>query len=938
MFKTSYSFRFAFGLPSAVVPIVKNLGYKVAPIADFGSTFGWFKWNKACQENEIKPVFGVTINVTDNLHAKKPVTDAWTFLAIDDIRHVNELVRLSTGQYRYTPLLTYDQAMNAEGVIKIVGHRARLELLEKRDDLFIGLTPALSKGYMRGLEGHKFVHWQNNIYPTAQDELDAEVVIGRNFSMHTYPQHILTVTEWEELMTERGFAPEMIEESKVNFDKIMDQCNATIKKGDLIRIKTEKTLEEMCRDGAKEIGIDLSDPVYEQRLQTELKVIREKNFEDYFFFVSDFMKEISKMQLVGPARGSSAGSLVCYLLGITQIDPVKYGLLFFRFLDIGRTDWPDIDLDFSNKDQAIQLLFEKYGEEHVSKLGATANWQTQNTVNELSKTLGINKFEIQAVVDSLPKYAANDARQETALARSFEVMDNGKRLIEKYPEFKVAARMIGLPSHAGIHASGVLVTSDPLSEYVAVDTRPDKMVAMIDLHEAESIGLIKLDVLGVKTLEILENAMTIAGLHRDHLKTIDLNDQKVFDTMNQHKYLGVFQFDGKALSQLAATTEITEFEDFSVLSALSRPGASDGAESWIRRKHGTETPEYYHPLIEPFLKDTFGVLVYQEQTMLIAHDLAGMDWGLVSKLRKAIGKSMGEEAMRPFAEPFISGLVKAGVDEPIAQKLWTDILRSGSYQFNASHSISYGLVSYWTAWMKTYYPVEFAAATLSLEGDAEKQLEILRELGKEGITYKPIDPDHSTDKWRVVNGNLVGPLTLIEGIGPKMVQQVLSARARNEPLPDRAQKLLANPKTKIDSLYPIKEAIDKLDFAAHNIKSIPQTVEQITPDGYWQDGVVMIGVINSCQIKSENDEKRIQDRIARGQEGYINGQANYVDVRLLDDTGEIFAKIGRKEYEELWPKLDGQFEEGKTLLLVSGTVTPEIKMILVKRLKVLENI
>lgn len=938
MFKTSYSFKSAFGMPQDVVPVIKNSGYSAAPIVDSGSTFGWLKWNEACKKNDIKPIFGVTLNVTDNIKAKKPIVDSWSFLAIDDIKHINELVRLATSQYRYTPLLTYEQALEAVGVVKIVGHKSNTDYLKNVDNLFIGLTPAISKGYFKKLSDFNFIQWQNNLYAKETDEFDAEVAIGRSFSLHTYPQHILSTHEWNDIMEGRDFTPSLLNEASNNLEKVLLVCNAKIKKGDLIRIKTEKTLEELCIEGANEVGIDLSDPVYAERLHTELKVIKEKNFEDYFFFVSDFMREVSKQQLVGPARGSSAGSLVCFLLGITQVDPIKYGLLFFRFLDIGRTDWPDIDLDFSNRDAAIEILFKKYGHDRVAKLGTTGNWQTQNTVNELSKSLAVNKYEIQSIVDSLPTYAANDIRKETALAKSFDLMDNGKRFIEKYPEFRVAGRMIGSPSHAAIHASGILVTSDPISEYVAVDTRPEKFVAMIDLHEAESIGLIKLDVLGVDSLAVLERAIEFAGLSRDVLKTIDLNDHKVFDTMNKKKYNGIFQFNAKDLSQLAKTTEFTEFEDFSVLSALCRPGASDGAQSFIRRKKGEEAPEYYHPLIEPFLKDTFGVLVYQEQTMLIAHDLAGMDWGLVSKLRKAIGKSMGEEGMRPFAEPFIAGLIKAGVDEDIAKRLWDDILRSGSYQFNASHSISYGLVSYWTAWMKTYYPVEFAAATLTLENDSEKQLKILRELDKEGVSYIPVDSENSTDEWRVVNGKLIGPLTLVEGLGPKMVQQILSARARNEPISERAQKLLTNPKTKIDSLYPVKEAIDKLDFVEHNITFKPKEIMDINPDGFWQDGVGTIGIINSCQIKSENDERRIQDRLNRGQKGLVEGQTNYVDIRLMDDTGEIFAKVGRKEFEDLWPKLEGQIEDGKTLLGVYGTVPPEIKMLLVKRLKVLGSL
>ncbi len=938
MFKTHNSFRVAFGSPEAIVPIVKAQGYPKAPIADISSTFGFVKWEEACKANDIKPVFGVSLFVTDNIAAKKPRTDLWTFYAIDDIKAVNDLVKIATEQFRYNPLLTYEQALNAKGVIKITGHRSLFEFMKPAEDLYVSISPATSKGYIKQFdpELYNFVQWQENRYPLPEDELTWEVAAGRNSSLQTYPQHILTGPEWHKYVSKLELSPERLEAATGALQSILERCNASLKQADLLRPKVDKTLRQMCVEGAPLIGVDLSDPVYAERLETELKVIEEKKFEDYFFVVADVIQWAKANQMVGPGRGSSAGSLVCYLLGITQVDPIKYNLLFFRFLDPGRSDWPDIDFDLSDRDAAIDYLVNKYGTDHVAKLGTMGGWQTKNTTNEVSKALGINKYEVQAVIDLLPKYAANDKRNETALAKSFEVMDAGKAFIEKYPEFSVATRMIGMPSNAATHASGVILTNEPIRNYVAVDSRTN--TTMCDLHEAEKLGMIKVDVLGLKTLTILDQTLKIAGLPRNHFEKIELEDQKVFDVLNDGKFLGIFQFDGDALRKLTRTLKVDCFSDLSILSALGRPGASVGADAWVRRKMGEEDVSYPHPALEPYLKDTLGVLVYQETVMQIAHYVADMDWGKVSKLRKAIGKSMGAEAMAEYGEPFITGLVNKGVEQSVAQSFWNDILAFGSYSFNLSHTIAYGLISYWTAYCKAYYPVEFAAATLTLEGDHEKMLELLRELDREGVSYKAIDPENSTDKWRVVNGNLIGPLTLIDGIGPKMVQQILSARARNEPLPDRAQKLLSDPKTKIDSLYPIKSAIDKIDLLAQNIQSKPQTVFDITPDGYWQDNVVFIGVVRSCSVKSENDPKRIEDRISRGQQGYINGEDRYVDLRLADDTGEIFCKIGRKEFAELSPKVVDVVEDDKTIVCVSGTVTPEIKMILVKRLKVIGSL
>lgn len=936
-FKTSYSFRQAVGLPKDIVPVIKNIGYKSAPIADISSTFGLFEWKDECKKAELKPVYGVSLFVSDNIHAKKPKTDLWTFYAIDEIKYINELVRLATSQFRYTPLLTYDQALEAKGVIKISGYRTQIEFMKPVENLFVPVGPGMPLGLLKKFgEEYNYIQYQSNVYPTKDDEYWAETAGGRNFSNQTYPQYIMNDEEWEESIWALHLSEDKIKEAKRNWQKVLSSCNAELKKADLLRPPHEKTLSEMCEDGAKKLGIDLDDPIYRERIETELKVISDKNFDDYFFIVADLMQWAQKNQMVGPGRGSSAGSLVCYLLGITQVDPIPYGLLFFRFLDPGRSDWPDIDGDFSDRDAAIDYLVAKYGISKVAKLGTTGNWQTQNASNEAVKSLGINKFEIQAVIDGLPKYAANDARNETALGKAFEVMDNGKKFIEKHPYFSVVTKMIGTPSNAGVHASGVLLLNDEIDNYVGVDSRTNS--AMLNMHQAEQYGMIKLDVLGLKTLTILNSALEIAGLPRDHLTKIRLDDQKVFDVLNDGKFLGIFQFDGDALRRLTRTLYVDTFDDLAILSALSRPGAAVGAESWVNRKKGEEEVVYPHPVLEPYLKETFGTLVFQEQVMRIANEVCGMDWGVVSKLRKAIGKSMGEEGMRPFSEPFINGLIEKGVSENVAKRFWSDIIAFGSYSFNKSHTVAYGLVSYWTCYMKAYYPVEFAAATLTLEGDHEKMLELLRELDKEGVKYTPIDAEYSIDKWRVVNGRLIGPLTLIEGVGPKLVQQILSGRARDEELSDRAKKLLANPKTKIDELFPIKAAIEKLDLEAHNILTTPKTVEEIVPDGNWQDDVLLIGVVRSCIVKSENEEKRIQDRISRGQTGFIKGQDKYVDLRVATDDGEIFCKIGRNEFLELAKSVVDKVEDDKTLICVKGTVTPEIKMILVKRLKVLGNI
>lgn len=940
-FKTNYSFRQATGSPESVVEKLQSFGYDIAPIADINSTFGFLSWKKACNKYNIKPVYGASIFVSPDINAKKPIIDLWTFYAIDDVKSINDLVTLATSQFRYNPLLTYEQAINAQGVIKIAGYKCQ-EVVKSFDgakEVYFPLSAQTSKGYIKRypFSDWKYIHFQDNRYVSETDELAWEVTVGRNSSLQTYPQHILSTDEWKNSISKLNVPEYIIQRSLENFETVLKSCNADLKTGDIIRPEKELSLREMCIEGAKRIGVDLSDPVYNDRLNEELKVISDKSFDDYFILMADLIQWAKKTQLVGPGRGSSAGSLVCYLLNITEVDPIKYKLLFFRFLDPARTDWPDIDTDFSDRDAAVEYIINKYGSNRAAKLGTIANWQNKNSSNEVCKALDINRFDAQKVLDSIPNYAANDKRNETALKSILKTDQIGISFLNRHPNFEVVTAMVGMPSHSGQHASGVIVTQDEITNYVAIDSRTQS--TMCDLHDAEELGLIKIDVLGLKTLKVLDSALKLAGKSHDYLRNVDLNDQKAFDILNDGKFLGVFQFEGDALRRLTKTMRVDNFDDLAILSALSRPGAAVGADTWVRRKMGQEPVSYVHPSLEPYMKDTLGTLVYQETVMQIAHYVAGMSWPQVIKLRKAIGKSMGAEAMAEHAEPFISGLVNAGLNKDDAEKFWSDVLAFGAYAFNLSHSVSYGFISYWTCYMKAYHPVEFAAAALTLENDHEKQLELLRELSQEGVDYIPVDPEHSTDKWNVVNGKLVGPLTLIDGIGPKMVSQILSSRARNEPLPDRAKKLLSNFTTKIDTLWPIKDAISAIDFNSINVQSVPTPIEKLEPNGEWQEDIVLMGLATKIVLRSENEPSRIQDRLDRGQRGKVTGEHRFIEIRLSSDLGEVYAKVGVKEFAANEPILFSEdVEEGKTLIMVKGTITPEIRMILVKRLKVIGKI
>ena len=676
------------------------------------------------------------------------------------------------------------------------------------------------------------------------------------------------------------------------------------------------------------LRVDRIDMVDASFVSSEWKAIKNREY---------IVKEL--LSLTVPVKNPNNSHLL-FVFGLTdelkRDEPPSY--IYFD------DDFPDIDSDFPDTERKSGIIWDylknKYGKENFAQLGAVGTFQAKNAMRETAKAMAVSVYETDPVVNAVEKFAAGDSQKDKALQAVFETSAIGKSFIERNPEMAVAGRIGGSPSHGSTHASAVVVTEEPVSSYIAIDARTG--TAQIEGTVAEKRGLLKLDILGLKSLSIYQDALKLAGLPVDFLSTIPLDDEVAFDVLNSGRHVGLFQFSGRALSNLTKGVTVTSFEDIAALSALARPGPLDSgaAASWARRKNGKEEVTYAHPLLEPYLKNTYGIMCYQEQLMLIAREVAGLDWKDVAALRKAVGKSMGAEAMRPYAEPFKAGLVKAGFSEELSEQFWKEVLGYGSYSFNASHAIAYGLTSYQSCYLKGHYPLEFAAAALTHQEDSEKQMALLRELAIEGVSYIPVDKDQSTDKWSVGYRNgkkiLIGPLRSVEGLGPKMEQSILSARARGDKLPDRAEKLLSNPKTKIDRLFPIKDTIAAIDLDAAGVVSRPRSLSECEPNGQWQEDVVAIGVAAVIKQRSENEAQRIEDRIARGQEGKKPEPCDFVEIRLVSDEGALYGKIGMREFARLSPKvLD--LKQGSAILALKGTIMPDAPVMLVKQVKHIGN-
>lgn len=622
-----------------------------------------------------------------------------------------------------------------------------------------------------------------------------------------------------------------------------------------------------------------------------------------------------------------------YVMGITDEKPVGVPEMYFD------QDLPDIDLDFADqqRSQVFRYIEQKYGQEHVARLGTVAMFQPRSALAEVGMGLNIPKWMCDAVAESMIERSSGDSRALNTLEDTLTTMPAGQRLMEEYPEASVVSQFEGHPRHYSQHAAGVVISAEPISKYVAVDHRTG--ATMCDKKDAEDgYNLLKIDCLGLTQLSVFEDALELAGLPLLHLESLPLDDPAAFDVLNQGKWSGIFQFNGMALQSITKQFTVDKFDDIVSVTALGRPGplASGGAHEWIRRRNGLKPVTYPHPVFEPYLKDTYGVVLYQEQVMEIGRNIGDLSWEQVTLLRKAMSKSLGREYFDQFGDPWKAGAIAKGVPPEATVKIWDDLCAYGAWSFNKSHSVAYGLLSYWCCWLKANFPFEFAAATLSHEDNPQRQIQLLREMKAEGYDYVPVDPEISDKKWRVGNRGgqryLVGPLHNVKGIGPKMVNQIIGARNRGEALPDRCKKLLTNPVTDIDSLWPIRDGFVRHlpDPLAKNIVTPPTPIIEAQPCAQEQEFLFF------CTLTKINprDENEVVIVARRGYE-IKDGKTTSLNVQCTDDTDTCFGKITRWQYERLGRPIVDLGRPGKALYAVKGTMRANagFRMVTIKNVR-----
>lgn len=910
-----------------------------APITDRASTFGFTRWTKLCKANGKKPIYGVELAVTPERTAKKVTRSPFTFIATDGLRPLNALVRQATTQFRFEPLIQYDQLANLDPSLVIIPGRtaimSQLRQLPQGANVRVLAHPSTPKAQLEWARerGIPLVAGQDNSYCAPDDRKAYEVLAGFKASAQTYPQHILSLAEMEVYAGREALA---------EAQKIADACQTVLEPATLVVPDRPDTLRAMCEVGAERLGCDLSDPVYAERLDRELGLIAEKEFEDYFYIIADLVEYAKKHMFVGPARGSSCGSLVCYLLGITTIDPIPFDLIFERFIDINRSDLPDIDIDFSDqrRHKVFEYLALKYGKDHIARLGTSTLYKPKSAINETAAALKIPKWKVSAFTSSIIERSSGDSRALQQVEDTFQDTDAGRKLIEEHPELALAGRLEGHPRHYSQHAAGVVVTEKPVENYVAVDAKTG--AAMCDKKDAEELNLLKIDALGLTQLAIFEDCLEMIGKPRQWLFDYPLDDAAAFDVLNKGNWSGIFQFMGQSLQSIVENlNKVENFEDIVSITALARPGPlnSGGTDEWIARRNGQRPTTYLHPAFEPHLKTSLGVVIYQEQVMQIGREIGGLSWEDVTALRKAMSKSLGKEFFDTFGDRFKEGAAGLGLEKAKLDRLWDDLCAYGAWAFNRSHSVAYAYISYWCCVLKAHFPLQFAAATLSHLKDVDSQLKMLRELDREGIGYVPVDAERSTDKWQVGNGRLIGPLTNVIGIGPKVLMQTMAARQSGMELPKRTRTLLKNPKTPLDELFPVKARLEELfpegvEEAMNIVTPIsPIGDVQLNPNGQERRRVI-VGKLSEINPRDMNEVGAVQRRGGKT----VSGPSLYLNGVMEDDSDRVMVRINRFKYQDMGVPIINRGKAGKALYAMKGKLSDGFRMFNVDQVKYLGDL
>ena len=612
------------------------------------------------------------------------------------------------------------------------------------------------------------------------DRLDYLYGADRQMSFRSFDIHLLSFDEMKSAMESHGITRTDIYDHTIEIANKVEEYD--IKSGmNLLPVQyrnPDQELANLAFAGLEEKRLNsnwLGNDIYDNRLMEELEIIRDKKFAPYFLVVRNMLNWAKKEGImVGPGRGSSAGSLLCYTLGITDIDPIEHGLLFFRFINPERNDFPDIDTDIqdSRRDEVKDYLVRQY--RHVASIATFLQFKDKGVVRDVARALNIPLPDVNKVLKTVDTWDDYCTSKNSAWFR------------EKYPEVEIYGEQLrGRIRGTGIHAAGVVTSKDPIFRYAPMETRSstgsdDRIpVVAVDMEEAEKIGLIKIDALGLKTLSVLKDTLDIIEQRHDKkidLLSIDMKDKNVYQMLSDGYTKGVFQCEATPYTNLLVKMGVKNLDELAASNALVRPGAMNTiGKDYIARKHGRQNINYKHQIMKPFTEDTYGCVLYQEQVMQTCVHLGGMSMSEADKVRKIIGKKKDAKEFDVFKDKFIKGASQY-IAPNDALDLWHDFEAHAGYSFNKSHAVAYSTLSYWTAWLKYHYPLEFMFALLKNEKDKDTRTEYLIEAKRMGIPIKLPHINDSDKDFKIEGKGIRFGLSAIKFISDTIADRYIAAR------------------------------------------------------------------------------------------------------------------------------------------------------------------
>ena len=816
---TEYSLLKSAAKIDTLVKRAKELQFSALAITDQNVMYGVIPFYKSCKKAGIKPIIGLELSVVgDNNNEAKIILLAKTLKGYQNLLKLSSISQVlpfsNKKQVEKKHLFTYCQDLVAisspyKGEIHQMLAEGFTDLAIKKineyhtyfgPDFYVGIHDhflAEEKQINMQLlqlskkEAVKLVATNQVMYVVKEDALAQRCLLAINTgtTLKELSSEFKTEEYYLKSKEEMNTLFKHVPQSLANTAQIADLCNVELNFGDQTLPKyplsegenAKQFLSKLCFKGLKKRYTHISTEI-EERLRYELAVIDKMNFNDYFLIVWDFMKFAHDNEIVtGPGRGSAAGSLVAYVLNITNVDPIKYDLLFERFLNPERISMPDIDIDFpdTRREEVIHYVFEKYGKNHVAQIITFGTLAAKAALRDIGKVIGIPLKKIDGVakqITSRPNITIEEAVRETP---SLKAQLNGDEEMRNW--FGLAKRVEGIPRHASTHAAGIVISEQPLTNNVPLQLGSyDVLLTQYPMNTLEDLGLLKMDFLGLRNLSFIEEIMNHVARIEDKrmdLSDIPFDDDKTFQLLSKGDTTGVFQLESPGMRRVLSELKPNEFEDIVAVNALYRPGPMENIPLYIAGKHKKRKVLYVHHDLKPILEKTYGVIVYQEQIMQIASKLAGFTLGEADILRRAVSKKK-LDTLEGEREKFVKGCLVRGYDRKVANDVYDLIVRFANYGFNRSHSVAYSVISYQLAYLKANYPTAFFAALLtSAIGGQQKVKQYIVDAKQKGIDVHKPSINHSDANFTIAKSRKINfGLAAIKNVGIKVIEEIVIER------------------------------------------------------------------------------------------------------------------------------------------------------------------